>query len=85
MQNDDVAIIYGMSGCLHCLKCEQLCQSLGIPYEHKNVMAEPNTSEFKLLFPGELKVPQVIWKNRHLKGYTEFTEIIKHEMKTGAL
>lgn len=48
-------------------------------------MEEPVTSEFRDLFPGELNVPQVIWKNQHLKGYTEFTEIIKYEMKTGAL
>ena len=85
MQNSDVAIIYGMSGCLHCLKCEQLCQSLGIPYMHKNVMEEPTTTEFKKLFPNEINVPQVIWKNRHVSGYGGFTEMVKHEMVTGAI
>lgn len=85
MQNNDVAIIYGMSGCLHCLKCEQLCQSLGIPYTHKNVMEEPTTTEFRELFPNELNVPQVIWKNTHVSGYGGFTEMVKHEMETGAL
>ena len=82
MQNNDVAIIYGMSGCLHCLKCEQLCQSLGIPYTHKNVMEEPTTTEFRELFPNELNVPQVIWKNTHVSGYGGFTEMFKHEMET---
>lgn len=85
MQNSDVAIIYGMSGCLYCLKCEQLCQSLGIPYMHKNVMEEPTTTEFRQLFPNEINVPQVIWKNAHLKGYDEFTQMVNNEMKTGAL
>lgn len=85
MQKSDVAIIYGMSGCIHCLKCEQLCQSLGIPYMHKNVMEEPVTSEFRDLFPGELNVPQVIWKNMCVSGYDNFTKMIKHEMETGAL
>lgn len=85
MQNSDVAIIYGMSGCLHCLKSEQLCQSLGIPYMHKNVMEEPTTTEFRKLFPNEVNVPQVIWKNKHCKGYTEFTNLVKHEMETGGL
>ncbi len=74
-----------MSGCLHCLKCEQLCQSLGIPYTHKNVMEEPTTTEFRELFPNELNVPQVIWKNTHVSGYGGFTEMVKHEMETGAL
>jgi len=85
MQNSDVAIIYGMSGCLHCLKCEQLCQSLGIPYMHKNAMEEPNLTEFRELFPGEINVPQVIWKNQHCKGYTEFTNLVKQQMETGAI
>jgi len=85
MQKSDVAVIYGMSGCIHCLKCEQLCQSLGIPYMHKNVMEEPTTSEFRRLFPGEVNVPQVVWKNRHTSGYKDFTQMVKHEMKIGAI
>lgn len=85
MQKSDVAIIYGMSGCIHCLKCEQLCQSLGIPYMHKNVMEEPTTSEFRRLFPGEVNVPQVIWKDKHTSGYKDFTQLVKHEMEMGAI
>jgi len=52
---------------------------------HKNVMEEPVTSEFRDLFPGELNVPQVIWKNIRVSGYDNFTKMIKHEMETGAL
>ena len=48
-------------------------------------MEEPTTTEFRQLFPNEINVPQVIWKNAHLKGYDEFTQMVNNEMKTGAL
>ena len=73
-----------MPGCIHCSRIEELCKSLGIPYQYKDCMDPKTRREFIRLFPGEDKVPQIMWEGKHIT-FSQFKEMIDVKLKNGEI
>lgn len=74
--------IYGTTNCLYCVKAKKLCQDLNLDYLYIPVDTsyEDNkyAKEFKERFPEAKTVPQILWDNKHIGGYTELVAEIEN-------
>lgn len=69
-----MVIIYGMEHCNYCKLAVALAESYNIPYEYRDATDWKET--FLETFPDAKTVPQIIWDDRRIGGYTEFaTEV----------
>ncbi len=68
--------IFGSNTCLHCLLCKQMCEAMDIEYEYRDVDSPDVTKQFVELFPDVENIPQILWENKHIGGYTELTNKI---------
>ena len=73
---DIMVVIFGINTCFQCLRCKQLCESLEIQHEYKNLSDPDSASMFRKLFPDEDQVPQVLWMGEHIGGYSELADKI---------
>lgn len=76
--------IYGTPGCVWCERAKVLAESSGIKYQYIDVASSEETkNEFKERFPGVMTVPQIVWYDRHIGGYTEFAREVEETRNYG--
>jgi len=73
-----MVIIYGTSSCVFCEKAKRLAEQYSLDYQYITVDDKQTQQDFKQRFPGAKTVPQIIWNNRHVGGYTEFAQEIEN-------
>lgn len=73
-------VIYGQSGCKYCDLAVELCERYELKYMYKSIDPEyyNNHSEFRTNFPNAKTVPQILWHNRAIGGYTELLQEIEN-------
>lgn len=76
--------IYGTPSCVWCERAKVLAESSGIKYQYIDVTSSEETkNEFKEKFPGVMTVPQIVWYDRHIGGYTEFAREVEETRNYG--
>lgn len=68
--------IYGTANCSFCKKAVDLAESYNIMYQY--IDAESNQQQFRELFPDAKTVPQILWNDNYVGGYTELAEEIEN-------
>ena len=76
-------VIYGTSICPTCDKAKQMANDYGLRWTFKDVSNREVLSEFMMKFPGENKVPQIVWHDRVIGGYNEFVSEIENTRNYG--
>lgn len=71
-----MVIIYGTDNCPYCKYAVAMAQSYNLKYEYRN--AHDWRETFQEQFPNARTVPQIVWDDRHIGGYTEFAEEVEN-------
>jgi glutaredoxin len=69
-------IIYGMEDCKYCKRAVALAISYNLKYEYRD--AQEWKEMFLENFPNAKTVPQIIWDDRRIGGYTEFASEVEN-------
>lgn len=73
--------IYGTSQCPFCSRAKQLASQYNLTFQYFD--AYQYKDKFKTLFPGETKVPQIVWNGKHIGGYDQFEKMIEESINGG--
>jgi len=69
-----MVIIYGTEHCSYCKLAVALAKDYNLSYDYRDAKEWKET--FLETFPDAKTVPQIIWNDRRIGGYTEFaTEV----------
>lgn len=72
-------LIYGKSGCPHCVEAKALAESKGLQYTYTSIGQDMMLEDFKELFPNARTVPQIIVDGVNIGGYAEFREWVNSQ------
>lgn len=76
--------IYGAAGCIWCDRAKVLAESSGLEYEYIDVKSSDQLKQdFMQRFPGVTTIPQIVWYDKHLGGYTQFAEEVVNTRNYG--
>lgn len=75
--------IYGTQSCTYCQQAKNVADSYGIKYEYVDVHEGDNLALFKDKFPNVKKVPQIVWNDIHIGGFTEFVKEVEDTRNYG--
>lgn len=76
-------IIYGNSICPDCDTAKRLANDYGLRWEFKNVSQTEVHAEFLRRFPGESRLPQIVWHDNWVGGLQEFAIEIENTRNYG--
>jgi len=69
--------IYGTQNCSYCKQAKDVAESYDLPYEYIDLHEGDNMNIFQKKFPGVRTVPQIVWYEKHVGGFTEFLQEIE--------
>jgi glutaredoxin len=69
--------IYGTPSCLWCNKAKDLISTYGLVYNDYHVGKDITPMEFREIFPGFTKVPQIKINGQHIGGYDELVKYLE--------
>lgn len=76
--------IYGTPTCGFCLRAKKLAERHGLDFEYFDVTYSKYRDEMNEALGSEAQtVPQIWWYNKHIGGYTEFSEEIDNTRTCG--
>jgi len=68
--------IYGTPLCGYCKQAISLAEKYNLRYRY--IDALDNSEEFSKEFPDASTVPQIMWDDRHIGGYSDFAKEIEN-------
>ena len=69
--------VWSTDTCPFCVKAKELLDNYGFKYIEYNV--NENKEQFKEKFPNAKTVPQIIFNNEHVGGYTDLVETFENQ------
>lgn len=71
--------IYGKNNCSYCQKAKDICKQYMLEFTYYSIDEQPELfSKFVEMFPEAKTVPQILWHNEPIGGYTELVSQIEN-------
>jgi glutaredoxin len=76
-------VIYGNNICPDCDTAKKISNDYNLRWSFKDVSQPENHAEFLSKFPGESRLPQIVWHDRWIGGLKEFVSEIENTRNYG--